>query len=122
MYGKSPDKVLICTVKTRKLMCRTTDIMETKTGNNNNRIEFRISDADKQIVEYAKDLSGFKSFSEFIRFIITRESKAIVAEENQILVSQRDKEVFFNALMGVEEPPNEALLSAIRFHEEITGK
>ena len=41
------------------------------------RVEFRVSNEDKELLEYAKQLKGFKTFSEFARFIITREAKAI---------------------------------------------
>ncbi len=83
------------------------------------RIEIRVSNEDKELFEYASSLRGFKSFSEFLRVILTKESKAIIAEENQILASKRDKEIFFNALMGDEEKPNQALISAIRSHNEL---
>ena len=62
------------------------------------RVEFRVSNEDKELFEYAKQLKGFKTFSEFARFIITREAKAIVAEENKILASKRDKELFLSLI------------------------
>ena len=84
-----------------------------------NRVEFRVSNEDKELFEYAKQLRGFKTFSEFARFVITREAKAIVKEESKILASKRDKELFFNALMGEEHHPNESLLAAIKYHDEL---
>lgn len=81
------------------------------------RIEIRVSNEEKELFEYASSLRGFKSFSEFLRVILTKESKAIIAEENQILASKRDREIFFNALMEKEVKPNQALISAIEFHE-----
>lgn len=83
------------------------------------RVEFRVSNEEKELFEYAKELKGFKTFSEFARFIITREAKAIVKEENKILASKRDKELFFNALMGEVHQPNESLLEAIKYHDEL---
>ena len=84
------------------------------------RIEIRVSNEDKELFEYASSLKGFKSFSEFLRVVLTKESKAIIAEEKQILASKRDKEIFFNALMGKEEKPNQALISAIEFHNQLS--
>lgn len=46
-----------------------------------------------------------------------KESKSIVEADQSILISKKDKEIFFNALMGKEETPNEALISAIRYHQ-----
>ncbi len=84
------------------------------------RIEIRVSREDKELFEQASTLRGFKSFSEFLRVIITREAKAIVYEEKQILASERDKKIFFDALMGKEEKPNQALISAIRFYNQVS--
>ncbi|MFT4568751.1 MAG: hypothetical protein ACI9FN_003720 [Saprospiraceae bacterium] len=81
------------------------------------RVEFRVSNEDKELFEYAKQLRGFKTFSEFARHVITKEAKAIVKEENEILASKRDKELFFNTLMGDKNQPNESLLAAIKYHE-----
>lgn len=86
------------------------------------RVEFRVSNEDKELFEYASVLRGFKSFSEFARVVITKEAKAIIAEEKQILASKRDRQIFFNALMGKEEEPNKALLSALHYHETLTDK
>ena len=86
------------------------------------RIEIRVSQQDKELFEYASRLKGFKSFSEFLRVVLTKESKAIIAEEKMILQTKRDKEIFFNALMGKEEKPNNALISGIKYHDQLSKK
>jgi len=86
------------------------------------RIEFRVSSEDKELFEYAKSIMGFNSFSEFVRHILIKESKSIIEEKNRILASKRDKEIFFNALMGKEQTPNSALLEAIKYHNELIKK
>lgn len=83
-----------------------------------NRIEIRVTKEDKELFEYASILRGFRSFSEFARLAILKEAKAVVAEEKSILVSKRDKEIFFAALMGEEEKPNKALIDAIKYNRE----
>ncbi|MGB4846287.1 MAG: DUF1778 domain-containing protein [Saprospiraceae bacterium] len=87
-----------------------------------NRIELRVSREDKELFEYASSLRGFKSFSEFARLAIYKEAKAIVENEKSILISERDKEIFFSALMGKEEKPNDALIAAIKYHNELVAK
>lgn len=82
------------------------------------RIEFRLRKEDKELIEYACSLKGF-NLSEFVRMAINKEAKAIIEEAQNLLVSKRDKEIFYNALMGIEEKPNEALLAAIRLHNEL---
>ena len=84
------------------------------------RIEFRVSSEEKSLFNYATALSGYRSLSEFIRRAILKEANALMAEEKRILVSKRDRETFFAALMGVEEKPNEALISALKYHSDLT--
>lgn len=83
------------------------------------RIEFRVSEDDKALLEYASVLGGFKKKSEFYRAVLFKAAKALVAEEKQILASKKDKEIFFNALMGKVNKPNQALASAISYHDEM---
>ena len=99
------------------------EVMDTTVNRKgDSRIEIRVSNEDKALFEYASSLRGFKSFSEFLRVVLTKESKAIIAEEERILKSKRDKAIFFNALMGKEEKPNQALVSAIKNHGKKTNK
>ena len=83
------------------------------------RVEFRVSNEDKELFDYARQLSGFKTFSEFARFVITKESKALVKKHKSMLTSAKDKDIFFKALMGHDHTPNDALISAIQNHDEI---
>ena len=83
-------------------------------NNESTRIEIRVSKKDKELYESASALRGYKSFSEFVRVTINKEALAILAERDKIISTQRDKEIFFAALMGKEEAPNKALLSAIK--------
>ena len=61
------------------------DLAPSKKGEN--RVEFRVSNEDKELFEYARQISGFKTFSEFARYIITKEAKAIVKEENKTVIT-----------------------------------
>jgi uncharacterized protein (DUF1778 family) len=96
--------------------------MKTITRNTEDeRIEFRVSKAEKKLYDYASSIKGFKR-SEFIRLILRTASEKIIEEDKQILASEQDKEIFFNALMGNESKPNDALISAIQFHNEMLAK
>ena len=86
------------------------------------RIEFRVSQDDKEMLEYASILGGYKKKSEFFRAVLFKAAKALIEEEKQILASKRDKQIFFNALMKDEAKPNQALVSAIAFHNEMFGE
>jgi len=121
MYGIIPDKFVLYGTnpyiysKSERVMSTVIQKKESE------RIEFRVSKEDKSLFEYASEIAGFKSLSEFVRRAIVKEAKAIVVAEKRILASQRDKDIFFGALMGNEEKPNESLISALKYHSEMTS-
>lgn len=86
--------------------------METQT-NRDERIEIRVSAYDKRIFRKAQKLSGDKSFSSFIVRIVRQQAEEIVAKNDRIIASEKDREIFFNAVFGNDEP-NEALLEAAK--------
>ncbi|MDZ4747053.1 MAG: DUF1778 domain-containing protein [Saprospiraceae bacterium] len=86
------------------------------------RIEFRVSKEEKELFDHARNLIGLTSLSEFARRAIKKEAIAVVEAEQRILTSRRDKALFFNALMGDETPPNDALMEAIRFHTKMISE
>lgn len=86
--------------------------METQL-NKDERIEIRISSQDKKIFKKAQKLSGDKSFSSFIVRIVKEQAESIVAKNNKIIVSERDRAKFFDAVFGNNEP-NENLIEAAK--------
>lgn len=68
------------------------------------RVELRLSAAEKEIFQKAQELSGDKSFSSFIVRIVKKEAEEIVANYNRVIASERDREIFFNAVFGDLEP------------------
>lgn len=77
----------------------------------NDRIDIRISKEQKELVQYASQLQGFKSVSEFIISCINKEAREIVAENERILKSAKDKKIFVNAILH-PPTPNSALKKA----------
>jgi uncharacterized protein (DUF1778 family) len=82
----------------------------------NKRIELRLSEAEKEIFQKAQELSGDKSFSSFVVRIVKREAEEIVAKHNKVLASERDRELFFNAVFADLEP-NQNLREAAQKHK-----
>jgi Uncharacterized protein conserved in bacteria len=86
----------------------------------NERIEFRITSEDKELLKRAQELSGDTSFTNFLIRIAKKESEAIVSEYETILKSNEDKELFFKIVTSDADPgPNEALASAGRLFDEL---
>jgi uncharacterized protein (DUF1778 family) len=75
------------------------------------RIDIRVSPEEKKIFRRAHKLSGDKTFSGFVTRIIRAKSVQIIEENERILTSKRDKEIFFQAIFADQEP-NQALVDA----------
>lgn len=75
------------------------------------RIDIRVSPEEKEIFLKAQKLSGERSFTAFITRIIKSKSLEIIEKNEQILASDRDREIFFEALMKDQEP-NQVLKEA----------
>jgi len=82
-------------------------------SNRNERIEIRISSHDKRIFQKAQKLSGDKSFSSFIVRIVKKQAEEILAKNDRIIASERDREKFFDAVFG-DSKPNENLIKAAK--------
>jgi uncharacterized protein (DUF1778 family) len=70
----------------------------------NDRIDVRISTEQKELFRRASVISGFKNLTEFVVHCVYKESKHLLKEENQILKSEEDKRIFFNALLNPPTP------------------
>lgn len=79
------------------------------------RVELRISSAEKKIFQKAQKLSGDKSFSSFIVRIVKKEAEEIVAKNDRIIVTERDRQIFFDAVFGDIEPNQNLLEAAKRY-------
>ena len=88
--------------------------MKTKS---NARFDARISKEQKEFFLYAANLAGFSSLSEFVISSAHEKANRIVSEYDTILSSDKDKEIFFNALLNPTEP-NENLKAAAKLYEE----
>lgn len=81
--------------------------------NKDERMELRVSSADKRIFKRAQKLSGDKSFSSFVVRIVKKEAEEIVAKEDRIIVSEKDRQLFFDTVFS-ETKPNKNLVAAAK--------
>lgn len=77
------------------------------------RFDTRWTVEQKEYFEYVTQLAGFKSLAEFVLFSLEEESKRIIEKHNQILATERDRELFFDTIENPREP-NEALKKAYK--------
>ena len=85
------------------------------------RFDTRLPKEQKELFEYAAQLGGYRNLTDFMINTLTERSKAIVAEHHKILASQRDQQLFFDALLR-DAQPNTALKEAAARHKAALDK
>ncbi len=75
------------------------------------RFELRLNQEDKLFFEQASQLAGFKTLSSFVLTALRSYATKVFQENEKILISQKEKETFFDAVFSNAEP-NDALKKA----------
>lgn len=75
------------------------------------RFDARLTREQKQIFERAAVIGGYRSLSDFVITIAEERAQQIISKADSIIASQRDAEIFFDAVLNPGQP-NEALRSA----------
>ncbi len=82
------------------------------------RLDLRIPRKQKDYFEQALEIGGFRSLTDFIISAVSEKAEAIMEKHNNWLSSEKDREIFFNALINPPEP-NEKLKQAMKKHNEL---
>ncbi|MEM9846347.1 MAG: DUF1778 domain-containing protein [Bacteroidota bacterium] len=82
------------------------------------RFDTRLTKEQKEFFEYASNLGGFRSLTEFILRAVQAKAEEIVEEHNRIIASKRDQEIFFD-LVFKGTNPNQALESALSEYNKL---
>lgn len=85
---------------------------------NNEHIDLHISKENKDLIEHAAEISGFKTISEFIVTIAKNEAIRILKEEATVIRSKNDKVFFVETLLDPPSP-NKALKAAAKFYDDL---
>ena len=74
-------------------------IVATKEINQNKaRFDIRLSKEQKAFFERAARVGGYRSLTDFIILTVQEKAKEIISEKEQLIASQRDNEIFFDAI------------------------
>ena len=79
------------------------------------RMELRVSSADKIIFKRAQKLSGDKSFSSFVVRIVKKEAEEIISKNNRIIATDKDRQVFFDTVFSITKPNQNLVAAAKRY-------
>ena len=84
----------------------------------NERVEIRISSYDKQIIKRAVKLSGDSSLGSFIVRVVKAHAEDIISRSDRILVSEKDRKVFFKAVFDDAKPNSNLINAAKRYNSQ----
>lgn len=85
------------------------------------RFNARLSKEQKQLFEKAASIGGYRSLTDFVILTIQEKAKEIVREKEQILSSERDSQIFFDAITN-PNIPSETLKNALEDYYVFTSK
>ncbi len=86
------------------------------------RFDTRLSKEQKELFEYAAQLGGFRTLTEFVINSVQEKAKAIIDEHSTILASKKDKEIFFNAMLKSAVPNKKLKAAAAKYKKSIAKK
>ncbi len=81
------------------------------------RFDARLPQEQKEFFENAAKIGGFRNLTDFVLQAVQEFAKKIVEENQKILSSEEDRQVFFDALMNPPSP-NKNLKEAVKRYRE----
>jgi uncharacterized protein (DUF1778 family) len=86
------------------------------------RFDARLTQKQKDLFEQAAAIKGFKSLTEFVIHYTSEAAIFIIERHNAVLTSEKDKAIFFDALVNPPKP-NAALVKATKhYNEQVASK
>jgi uncharacterized protein (DUF1778 family) len=86
------------------------------------RFDAKLSREQKDFFELAANLGGFRTLTEFVIHSVQEKANSIIEEHNTILASQRDRDLFFSALLYPGKPNSKLQKAAKHYKMSITKK
>ena len=84
------------------------------------RFDARLPKEQKQFFEKAAYLGGFRNLTDFIILTVQEKAKEIIAEKEQIIASERDSKIFFEAITNPKKP-SETLKKALEDYNDFAS-
>jgi len=82
------------------------------------RFDARIPESQKALFEKAAGLAGYRTLTDFLISSAQEKANAILEQHNAILMSLKDKEIFFDSVVNPPKP-NEDLKKAFKNHQQV---
>jgi len=84
-------------------------------------IDEKLSEEQKEFFRYAARLGGFTNIGDFMIFSAVEKATQIIKMHNSFLESNKDRDVFFDALIHPAKP-NKALYEASKVYQNFVNE
>ena len=85
------------------------------------RFDARLPREQKQFFEKAALLGGFRNLTDFVILTVQEKAKEIIKEKEQVIASENDGQIFFDALTNIKKP-SKTLSRALENYTEFVSK
>jgi len=85
------------------------------------RFDTRLPKEQKDFFERAARLGGFRSLTDFVVLTVQKRAKEIILESERVIASQKDSEIFFEAITNPGKP-NQKLTEAANEYKALFSK
>lgn len=85
------------------------------------RFDARLPKEQKQLFEKAAYLSGYRNLTDFIILTVQEKANQIIKEKEQIIASQKDSEIFFEAITTPKKP-SKSLKNALADYNDFVSR
>jgi uncharacterized protein (DUF1778 family) len=82
------------------------------------RFDTRLPKQQKEFLEYAANLGGYRTLTEFVISSAQNKAEEIVRKHQSILASKRDQKVFFDAILN-PPVPGKKLVAAVKKYNKL---
>jgi uncharacterized protein (DUF1778 family) len=86
------------------------------------RFDTRLSKEQKELFEYAANLGGYRTLTEFVITSAQHKADEIVERHRSILASRKDQKIFFDAILNPRTPGKRLTTAAKRYNKLIRQK
>jgi uncharacterized protein (DUF1778 family) len=86
------------------------------------RFDTRLSREQKDLFEYAANLAGYRTLTEFVLLSAQQKADEIIEKHRLIIASKRDQKIFFDAIMNPPAPNKRLSAAAKRYNKMVKVK
>ncbi|PZR28518.1 MAG: DUF1778 domain-containing protein [Citrobacter freundii] len=86
------------------------------------RFDTRLPESQKEFFQYAANLGGYRTLSEFVIVSVQSKAEEIVEKHKAIIASAKDQQIFFDAIMNPPAPSRNLRAAVKKYNKQTKTK